>query len=272
MPIDQLMADLGLRQNLTLVILTVALMMARILPVIIYSPFLGGEVVPNEVKIGLGVVLAAVLFPAVSARMTHISLSAIPYISLLLKELFVGMSMAFVVDMVFQTATVAGHLVDSVSGLSNAQILVPQIGHQVTLFSSLKLQLAIVFFLTLNGHHLVIQALGDSFLAIPIDQFPAFSHGLWPFFDLMIRVFAELMKVGLAIAGPAFVASFLTDLALGMINRVAPQVQVFFISMQIKPLVVTAMVLLSIHLILGRIEVEFRHMFNLLGQTIRLLS
>ena len=112
----------------------------------------------------------------------------------------------------------------------------------------------------------------DSVQQIPLDRFPGFHFGIWPFFDLIIRVFAELLKVSLAIAGPAFIASFITDLALGMINRVAPQVQVYFISMQIKPVVVTVMILVSIHLVIARLQVEFRHMLELLGQTLRLLA
>lgn len=272
MGLEQVFAELGLRVNVSIVILTVALLMARVLPIITLSPFLGGDLLPTEVKIGLGLALCLLLFPAVSDQMPRIPTGALAYISLLAKELFIGFTLSFVTDMVFQAAQVAGHVADTMSGASNAQIMVPQSGHQVTLFSSLKMQLAVVLFLTLNGHHLVIAALADSLQMIPLDKFPAFHAGLWPFFELMIRVFAELLKVSLALAGPAFLASFLTDLTLGMINRVAPQVQVYFISMQIKPMVVTLMILVSIHLIITRLQVEFRHMFYLLERTLQLLS
>jgi flagellar biosynthetic protein FliR len=272
MPFEQLLTDLGLKSHVTLVILTGALLMGRLLPLLLLSPFLGGEALDPEVKVGLGVVLAVVLFPAVSPTVPNIPVTAIPYGALLLKEIFLGLAMAFVVDIVFQAAQVAGHVLDSVSGASHAQIMVPQIGHEVTLFSSLKMQLAIVLFLTLNGHHLVINALADSLLVIPLNKFPAFSHGMWPFFDLLLHLFNELLKVGLSIAAPAFLASFLTDLALGMINRVAPQVQVFFVSMQIKPMAVTVMMLAAMHMVMERMSTEFRHMLSSLAQAIRLLT
>src|SRR3954468_1551088 len=118
MSFEQLLPKLGVKGNLSLVILTMALLLARLLPVIILSPFLGGEVLPTEVKIGLGVTLGGVLFPAVSEQMLRIPVSALPYMALLLKELFVGLAIAFVVDMVFEAAQVAGHVVDSVSGSS----------------------------------------------------------------------------------------------------------------------------------------------------------
>ncbi len=169
--------------------------------------------------------------------MGQLPTTALPFIALLLKELFIGVSLAFIVNLIFEAARVAGTLTDTMAGSNNAQLYVPQLGQQVSLFSSLKVQLAVVLFLTLNGHHIVIEALADSLVAIPLDRFPQFSQGAWPFFDLMIRVFADLLAISLALAAPTMLATFLTDLALGAINRVAPQIQVFFISMAIKPLV-----------------------------------
>ena len=136
----------------------------------------------------------------------------------------------------------------------------------------MQLQIFITLFLTLNGHHLVIYAIGESFQTIPLDTFPKFSHGMWPFFDLMMRVFADLLRVALAISAPVLLATFLTDIALGMINRVAPQVQVFFISMQIKPAVTVLILFTSLHLILMRGRDEFGHMFAVLRKAIWLLG
>lgn len=264
--------ELGLRTNLTVIILTFALLLARVLPVIIFSPFIGGEVIPTEVKMGVGVTLGLVLFPSIADRMQFIPIEPLPYLVLLLKEVFIGLSLAFIVAAVFQAANVAGTLIDTMAGTAMAQVMVPQIQQQVSLFSSLKMQLAITLFLTLNGHHVVIGALAESLASIPLDQFPRFGAGQWAYFDLVIRVFHDLIRVGLAIAAPAFVAAFLTDLALGMINRVAPQVQVFFVSMQIKPMVTVLIIMVSLHLILQRLLDEFRSMLQTIGEAIRLLA
>lgn len=262
----------GAQTNMSLVIFTVGLLLCRVLPVIIFSPFLGGEVVPTEIKMGTGVTLAIVLFPAVSSRLGAIPTSALPFIALMLKEVFIGMSLAFVVNTVFEAVRVAGTLVDTMSGSNNAQLYVPQLGQNVSLFTSLKVQLAVVLFLTLNGHHLVIQALADSFETIPLDGFPHFSHGAWPFFDLMIRVFADFLRISLALSAPAMLAAFLTDLALGMVNRVAPQIQVFFISMAIKPLVGVAIMFLAMYMLCVRLQSEFASMLKALQDALRLLA
>lgn len=272
MNVAQLLAELQSKTNVTLVILTVALLLCRILPMIVLSPVLGGEVVPTQVKIGLGVTIAVVMFPAVAPRMQYIPVGAVAYVCLMLKELFIGVSLAFVTDAVFQAAHIAGTFVDTMSGASMAQVMVPQLKQNVTLFSSLNLQLAVVLFLTLDGHHVVIQALADSFRTIPLDQYPHFSHGMWPFIDTVIRVSAMMFEVGLAIAAPTFIASFLSDLALGMINRVAPQVQVYFISMQVKPVVVILIALVSIHVLITRMHGEFAHTLAMLKKTLQLLT
>ncbi len=268
----QVFAELGLKVDLTVALMTVGLIVSRVLPVVMLSPFLGGEVIPSEVKIGLGVTLAVVLYPGVVEDVRHVPLSAFLFVGILAKELFVGLCIAFIVSMVFEGALVAGSLVDTMAGTTMAQVMVPAIQQQVSLFSSLKLQMAVVFFLTLNGHHLVINALADSFIAIPLDRFPSFQHGAWPFFDLCIRVFADLLKIGLALSAPAFLAAFLTDLSLGMINRVAPQIQVFFISMSMKPMITILMMMIALHLVLERLQGEFVKMFRLLEDAIRLMA
>jgi flagellar biosynthetic protein FliR len=81
-----------------------------------------------------------------------------------------------------------------------------------------------------------------------------------------------MLRIALALSSPVLLATFLTDLALGMINRVAPQVQVFFVAMQIKPAVTVLIMFSAMHLILGRTVEEFGVMFRWLGQVLRLLA
>jgi flagellar biosynthetic protein FliR len=272
MNVADVIAEMAAQANISLVIFTVGLLLCRVLPVLVLSPFLGGEAVPTELKMGTGVLLSVVLFPAVSQRMGAIPINALPYIGLMLKEIFIGVVIAYIINVIFDAVRVAGNLVDTMSGSNNAQIYAPQLGQQVSIFADLKLQLTVALFLTLNGHHLVIEALADSLALVPLDGFPRFSLGVWPFFELAIRTFGDLLRIALALAAPAMLATFLTDLSLGMVNRVAPQLQVFFISMAVKPLVGAVIVFLSLGLILGQVQKEFVYMLSLLRQALRLLA
>lgn len=144
--------QLGIQTDLTQVMLAFALLMGRVLPVIMLTPFLGGESVPSEVKLGLGVMLGLVLYPLLIAQTRDVPVSPLIFIALMLKELFIGLSLTMVVNIIFDAANVAGGLIDVMSGTNQAQLFVPQLGQQVTLFANLNLQLTTVTFLTLNGH------------------------------------------------------------------------------------------------------------------------
>ncbi|MBL9037381.1 MAG: flagellar biosynthetic protein FliR [Archangium sp.] len=270
--IEQLRAQAGLQLDLTQLMLAFALLMARILPVILFTPFLGGDVVPSEVKLGLGLLIGMVIYPALADQVRNVPVSALIFIALMLKELFIGLSMAFVVGIVFDAAQVAGGLIDIMSGTNQAQLMVPQIAQNVSLFANLKVQLVTVVFLMVGGHHVVIAAFADSLQFVSLDAFPRFSRGLWPFFDTIIRVFGDLMRISLALASPVLLATFLTDLALGLVNRVAPQVQVFFVAMQIKPAVTVLVMFAALHVILDRVMVEYGVLFRWLRTVLELLS
>lgn len=268
----QVRTELGIQTDFTHMMLGFALLMARVLPVIILTPFLGGETVPQEVKMGLGLMLGLVLFPVMMAQVNAVPISAVLFIALMLKELFIGLTLSFVIGIVFDAAQMAGGLVDTMSGTNQAQLMVPSIQQNASLFANLQQQMTVVIFLSLGGHHVVIQTFGDSLTQIPLDQYPRFHAGFWPFFETVLRVFGDVFRIALALASPVLLATFLTDLALGMINRVAPQVQVFFVSMQIKPAVTILIMFTSIHLILDRVVGEFGVMFRWVRQALYLLS
>jgi len=269
--IEEVFARLGLQTSMSVLLMTGALVAARVIPTIAFSPWMGGESVPNEVKIGLGLMLTLVLFPAVSERISEVPTSALPFILTLAKEVFIGLSLAFVISLVFDAARVAGHMVDVMTGAQQAQMQVPMLGQQGSIWSGFKAMLTITLFLTLNGHHWVINTLADSLVLLPVDQFPRFSHGMWGFFELIMRVFGDLMKLGIALAAPGILAAFLVDLSMGMVNRVAPQVQVYFMAMSLKPIVGALVMFVTLYEILNRIGGEFTIMLRLMRDAVRLL-
>jgi flagellar biosynthetic protein FliR len=269
---DELRLQLGIQTDFTHVMLAFALLMTRVVPVVILTPFLGGESVPSEVRLGLGLMLGLVLYPVIVGQVNAIPVTALAFIAMMVKELFIGLTMSFVVGIVFDAAQSAGGLIDMMSGTNQAQLMVPMTQQQTTLFAAFNMQLTTVLFLTMNGHHLVIRAMAESLTVVPLSGFPTFAAGFWPFFDTVIRVFGDMIRIAVALASPVLLATFMADLALGMINRVAPQVQVFFVSMQIKPAVTVMIMLTATHLILGRTVQEYGVMFGWLNKVVHLLK
>src|SRR5215831_3689691 len=90
---EQLFHQMGVRTSVSLTILGVALIACRVLPLCIMSPFLGGDQIDPQVKIGVGVMLSIVLFPAIEPRLAELPIRALPFIVLIAKEVFIGMSL-----------------------------------------------------------------------------------------------------------------------------------------------------------------------------------
>jgi flagellar biosynthetic protein FliR len=267
---ENILQELGIKANFSQVLLIWALLMARVMPLILLAPFIGGDIVPSQVKLGVGISFTIMLYPFVAD--TPIPPGSISFVLLMLKEVFIGTTIAFLASMAFDAARSAGTFVDTVSGANMATVFVPQIQQQATLFADFKFQLTIVIFLGLNGHHVVLEGLFGSFKAIPLNSWPHFSHGFWPLFHLIIRLTADLLIVAAAIAAPATIATFVTDVALGLINRVVPQVQVFFISMSIKPMVVTVITLSALVVLYERFIGMFHQMLVGVQRAIFLFS
>ncbi|MGI5863684.1 MAG: flagellar biosynthetic protein FliR [Myxococcales bacterium] len=267
---QQTLQELGVHVNVSNVLLIWALLMARVMPLILLAPFMGGDVVPAPVKMGIGIALSVLLYPLLAD--TPIPPGSITFVLLMLKEIFVGLAIAFTASIAFQAAQAAGTFADNASGANMATVFVPQIQSQATLFASFKFQLTVIIFLALNGHHVVIQALFHSFEVIPLDAWPRFGHGFWPLFELVIRMTAHLLIVAVALAAPAVIAVFIVDLSLGLINRIAPQIQVFFISMSIKPMVVTLMTLLALLVVYDRLVELFKWMLARVNEVVGLFA
>jgi flagellar biosynthetic protein FliR len=243
------------------VLFGMALIMGRILPITFIAPFLGGDLVQSEVKMGIGVMLGIVMYPLVAAG-HPVPIHAFAFMGLLIKEVAVGGTIAFVASMAFEACRAAGTFVDTMSGANMATAMVPYLQQQASLFADLQFQFAVVLFLSLDGHHVVIRGLADSFAFIPIDSYPKFSGGTWGFFELMLRSTSHMLIVAVALAAPAAAATFLTDIALGLVNRVAPQIQVYFMAMNIKPLVVVFIMMNAFTFFGEELAHQFTHMLG----------
>src|SRR4051812_21343737 len=97
----QVKHEMGIKYEFTVILLGFALLLARVLPVFILTPMIGGDTTPTEVKLGLGVLIGMVCFPGIEPSLGLIPLGPISFIAVLVKELFIGFSISFIVGIVF---------------------------------------------------------------------------------------------------------------------------------------------------------------------------
>ena len=235
-------------------ILLWALVAARIAPIVMMVPYLGGKAVPQLVKMGLTIALTGMIYPLVwgSGAAAALPDGALALSMLLLKELLLGFTFGFVAALVFDAVRIAGQLIDNARGQTQATAFVPQLKERVSVTGDYLYQLNVVVFLLLGGHRLFIAALVNSFAAIPPQTMPPLGDHLGAMAFGITRLATDAITLGVVMAFPVIAAILLTDLCLAMVNRAAPQINVFFLGMPIKALAGIAVVLITLQALVER--------------------
>lgn len=193
----------------------------------IAAPMLGQHV-PALAKIGLSGLLALLVFPFISNGPNPDSLLALGMI--VGAESITGLVYGFVVNLVFAAIYLSGQLIDVPMGFGMANIFDPQTGIQIPLMSQFQRILAVLIFFTINGHQALFRGLVESFHLIPVGGVHLSGGAV----ESLIQIFANLFLLGLRIALPIMGAILLTDVALGIMTRAVPQINVFVIGFPIK--------------------------------------
>lgn len=263
--IDMILKALGIEQNPVAFIGLFGLIMARLVPAINYTPFFGGQTVNGRTKIALSVALSFLLYPAM---VTVIPSEQIPtkfltLVLLMIKEAVVGFTLGYVTSLIFYGIEAAGQMLDNMRGANMAQLQSLELGGQVTLLGKLKLQAAIVLFFFLDGHLLYIKGLFYSFERLPVNAYPRLGGSiligtqLTPIMDDLLRLSSDVLLVSLQLSAPILVCMFLIDIVFGIFNRVAPQINVYFLAIPFKMLISCMMLFLLWAAIVQQMQERF---------------
>lgn len=228
--------------------LAVALGAARTVPVTWLVPALGGPRLPAMARLAFGLMLAALAAPALAPAAAEAGLGhagAGLLLLVLVRQVVIGFGLGLIMSFAFRAAEIAGHLVDVLRGASMAEVLVPTSEERSSPLGALYGLLATLVFLELGGVPRLCDALVASYRAAPLVgslAAPTLRAGAW----VVVASSARLIEAALALAAPVVVALWLTDLALAMIARVAPQVPVYFVGLPAKGLLAIGVVLLGL--------------------------
>ena len=254
----------------------VGLAFARMISFLIVVPFFGGAAVPARVKVATATAFVVILYPALAAGLpaggAPLGFGPLGFMALLAKEAFVGFTLGFVASLVFEAIQVAGRVVDFQRGSTMAEMFAPQLQTRVSETGQFKLQFAIVLFLAIGAHHFFISSLLRSFELIPAMSFPKLAAGWTPAAEFITRLTGGVISIGVQLAAPAMIALLLTDLFFGIVNRVAPQINVFFLSLPVKMAVGLFVLLLALPLYQERYIYYFKEAFKAFEFFIRALS
>jgi flagellar biosynthetic protein FliR len=259
----------GADDRLAVLVLPIALGAARAAPIVWMVAPLGGPRLPAPARVGLALLLAALASPILvaSAGAAALGQASAPRLALLFaREVLVGLCLGFVADAAFRAAEIAGRLSDSLRGANIAEILVPTAEERSSPLGVLYLLLATVVFLQIGGVPRLCEALLDSYRVLPVggglDAGSARQAAA-----IVTAASARLIASGVALAAPVIVALWLTDLALGLVARAAPQVPVYSIGLPLKGLLAIGLVLVSLGVLEGVLAGDFAAWLRLVGRT-----
>jgi flagellar biosynthetic protein FliR len=196
----------------------------RVLALFSALPVLGQRTVPVRVRVALAF-LIVVATQASLPPMPAVALDSPLAVTLIVQNLLVGLTLGFAVRIVFAAVEFAGELVGLQMGLNYAGFFDPSSGSQGTATSRLFGTTVAFLFIVVNAHLLVVAAVVQSFQAFPVGQEPfAFLRAMQP-----QTWGAEIFEIGLWIALPLIGMLLFVNLVLGIISRVASQMNVFAI-------------------------------------------
>ncbi len=255
--------------RLAILILAVALGAARATPIVWMVAPLGGPRLPTPVRAGLALLLAALASPALVASAGAAALAEASVVTLALalgREVLVGLCLGFVAAAAFRAAEIAGRLGDTLRGANIAEILVPTAEERSSPLGVLYLLLTTIIFLQIGGVPRLCDALLDSYRVLPVGG--GLDAGAAHRAAAVVTVAsARLIASGVALAAPVIVALWLTDLALGLVARAAPQVPVYFIGLPLKGLLAIGLVLLCLGTLQAALVGDLASWMRLVGRT-----
>ncbi len=194
-------------------------------------------------------------------------IGALGFVLAFIGEAFLGFMIGFTMDIFVTGIEMAGTLMDSQAGLSVASLLDPSSGRQTTLLSLLLRRSAILLFLLVDGHHLVLSALVHSFQILPVAGHFNFAQGCLE----ICKVAGYIFFLGVQLSAPVLLIVFLVDFGFGILNKVAEKVNVFQLGFQIKPSVSLTIfwltapgIVSSVNLIIEHISDNLLHVFHAL--------
>lgn len=202
----------------------------RIAGLVFTAPILSNSNFPTTAKLLLSVLFTYIVFFMVQDQSFNYDDGLIKFGMLGIKELITGMIMGFMVNMVFYALSYAGMLVSFDMGIGMAQAFDISTESYSNLIGQVFTTIAFLIFLLIDGHHYLFRALGYSFKIIPLGEYTLEQS----VFDAIVYYSSGVFILAVKIASPLMVSFFLLHIAAGIIARISPQMNVFFVLHPLK--------------------------------------
>jgi flagellar biosynthetic protein FliR len=202
------------------------LIMMRVSPILFMMPILSSSAMPTLLKISLMLAVSLLLLPLVKIDLRLFPSDPYQFGLFMIAELMVGFVLGLSINLIFAGIQLAGELAGYQMGLAMATILDPQSGMDTTLIAQFYYLLGLLIFLSIDGHHWFFRALFQSFSVLSPGEFHL-KMGLYHHF---LKLSAKMFIIAIKMIAPIMAVLIFTQIALGMIAKMVPQLNVLMTS------------------------------------------
>jgi flagellar biosynthetic protein FliR len=231
--------------------------MVRILALLAAAPPFSNAAVPIRIKLILGLAISLALVPALPA-LPPISPGSGEGMLILGQQMLIGMAMGFAMRLTVAAIDYAGEAIGLQMGLGFATFYDPDNTSQTPVVSEFLSLLGLLVLLSINGHLMIMATLAHSFTVLPIVG-TSLAAGSWSNFA---HAGAIIFSSGLILALPVIAALLITNVALGVLTRAAPQLNLFAVGFPITLIAGFVMLILSLSYLAGPLTELFEHGLN----------
>ncbi|MFH2049464.1 MAG: flagellar biosynthetic protein FliR [bacterium] len=220
------------------------LVLLRASGLILIAPIFSDNTIPKTIRVGLVIILSGIIVSVINHPEIQTITSLWQLAGLAIKEILIGFVIGLTFNLVFMGIKTGGAILGYQLGFAMVSLPDVDTSGQVSVIARFWVLIATLIFLIINGHHMVITALVDSYRAIPVGTASMSA----PIAELMMKYTGYVFVIAVKLAAPVIVTLFLTDVALGLISKVMPTMNVFFVGFPIKIGVGLTVVALSLPL------------------------
>ncbi|MBF0269503.1 MAG: flagellar biosynthetic protein FliR [Alphaproteobacteria bacterium] len=218
------------------------LVFSRLGAALMLMPALGGRYIPANARLLLALGIALAVTPVLSPMLPAMPEDFYARVLMIVSEVTIGVLLGAIVDIVLASLHVAGTLISFQGGFANALIIDPITQQQGSVITGLFDTVAITLILVTDMHHLFLSAVIDSYYLFLPGQMPPIGDMT----EVIIRQISESFLLGAKLASPFVVFTIVLYSAMGVLSKLAPQIQVFFVMMPLQ--LMASLALLSVAL------------------------
>lgn len=236
------------------------LILLRMNSMFVVAPFFSSGIIPFRLKAILSFLITLVIFPVVASSGYEISGSTGMYYLLILKEIAIGLYIGFILSVIFSAFQLAGQYFAVQMGFGFSEVLDPLGQISVPIVGQMKNLLALLVFLSINGHHFLIEAIFRSYELVP--AFDISSMASVKLVDYLLYAFGGMFVIAMKIALPVMGTIFLVEVSLGVLGKAAPQMNIMMMGFPFKIMAGFGILIISIPLIVRVMQVSLERAFG----------